>query len=98
MNMQAMLKQAKQLQNDMLKAQKEIDAKTFTGKSSFVTVEMSGTKELLKVKIDMESIDKDEIELVEDMIQVAVNDVLSKIEKETTEKLGKFTQGMPGLF
>lgn len=98
MNMQAMLKQAQQLQKDMLKEQDAINAKTFTGVSSFVKVEMTGKKEVTKVNIDMDELGKDEIEMLEDMIQVAVNDAISQIDKETADKLGKYTQGMPGLF
>ena len=98
MNMQAMMKQAQKLQKEMMKSKDEIDNKVFEGKSSFVTVKMKGTKELVSVKIDTESVDKDEIELLEDMIQVAVNDASYKVDQETEEKMGKYTKGMPGLF
>lgn len=98
MNMQAMMKQAQKLQRDMMKSKEEIDSKIFEGKSSFVTVEMKGTKEIVSIKIDAETIEKDEIEMLEDMIQVAVNEANKKIDKETEEKMGKYTKGMPGLF
>lgn len=98
MNIQAMMKQAQKLQKDMMKAKEEIDESTFTGTSSFVSVEMKGTKEITKVSIDAESLDKDEIEMLEDMILVAVNDASKKVDKETETKMGKYTQGMPGLF
>ena len=98
MNIQAMMKQAQKMQKDMLKSKEEIDNTTFEGKASFVSVEMKGTKELTKVKIEAESIDKDEIEMLEDMILVAVNEASKKVDKTTEEKMGKFTSGMPGLF
>ena len=98
MNLQAMMKQAKKLQKDMMDAKEEIDNSTFTGSSSFVTVEMKGTKEITKVKIDAESLDKEEIEMLEDMILVATNEASKKVDKETESKLGKYTQGMPGMF
>ena len=98
MNIQAMMKQAQKLQKDMMKQKEEIDNMTFIGKSSFVTVEMNGTKEILKVKIDSENLEKDDIEIVEDMIMVATNDAMKQVDKVTEEKLGKYTQGMPGLF
>lgn len=98
MNMQAMLKQAQKLQNDMLKTQEEINNKTFIGKSSNVTVEFNGKREMLDCKIDMEAIDKDEIELLQDMLIVAVNDAMNQINKETESKMGAYTKGMPGLF
>lgn len=98
MNMQAMLKQAQKLQKDMLKAKEEIDNTEFEGKSSLVTVTMKGTKEITSVKIDAESIESDEIEMLEDMIQVAVNSASKKVDQVTDQKMGKYTQGMPGLF
>ena len=98
MNMQAMLKQAQKLQKKMLDEQKEIENKEFTGKSSIVTVVAKGNKEIVKVSIDSEEISQDEIEMLEDMIMVAVNDCLKQIDDETQEKLGKYTKGMPGLF
>ena len=82
----------------MMKAKEEIDYTVFTGKSSFVTVEVKGTKEVQKVKIDAEQIDKDDIEMLEDMIQVAINDANKQIDEETERKMGKYTKGMPGLF
>ncbi len=98
MNMQAMLKQAQKLQKDMLKTQDEINSKEFIGKSSIVTVKMNGKKELLDVKIDMDKLENDDIELLQDMITVAFNDAMKQIDKETEEKMGVYTKGMPGLF
>lgn len=98
MNIQAMMKQAQKMQKDMMNAKDEIDNMTFEGKSSLVTVEMKGTKELTKVKIDAEAIESDEIEMLEDMIVVAVNEASKKIDQTTEEKMGKYTKGMPGLF
>ena len=74
------------------------DSEIFEGKSSIVTVKVKGTKEIIEVKIDSEKIESDEIEMLQDMIVVAINDAMSKIDKETENKMGKFTQGMPGLF
>lgn len=98
MNMQAMLKQAQKLQKDMLKEQDKINNMEFEGKSSIVTVKLNGKKEILEVKIDAESLDKDEIDMLQDMITVAINDAMKKIDKETESKMGAFTKGMPGLF
>lgn len=98
MNIQAMMKQAQKMQKDMMGAKEEIDNTIFEGKASLVTVEMKGTKELTKVKIDAEAIESDEIEMLEDMILVAVNEASKKVDQTTEEKMGKYTQGMPGLF
>ena len=97
MNMQAMLRQAQQMQKEMLKAKEETDNAEFTGESSFVKVTLKGDKTVKQVKIDAESLDKDDIEVLEDMIVVAVNDANKKIDAETQKKMGKFGN-IPGLF
>lgn len=98
MNMQAMLKQAQKLQKDMMETQEKINETEFTGKSSIVTVKMNGKKELLDIKIDIEKIEEDDVELLQDMITVAFNDAMKQIDKETESKMGAYTKGMPGLF
>jgi len=98
MNMQAMMKQAQKLQRDMMETQKQIDEMVFEGKSSLVTVTMNGQKELLSVNIEAESLDKEDIEMLQDMIVIAINDAFKKVDKMTESKLGKFTNAMPGMF
>lgn len=98
MNIQAMMKQAQKLQKDMMNAKAEIDKTEFESTSSFVKVKANGKREILEVKITAETLEKEDLEMLEDMVLVAVNDVMKQIEKETENKLGKYTQGMPGLF
>lgn len=98
MNMQAMLKQAQALQKDMLKTKEEIDKSEFVGESSLVKVTLKGDKSVVKVEIDSSSsLDKDDIEVLEDMIVVAMNDAIGKIDKLTESKMSKFGN-IPGLF
>lgn len=98
MNIQAMMKQAQALQKDMLKVKKEIDEKEFTGESSLVKITLFGTKKVKSVKIDnSSSLDTDDIEMLEDMIVVAFNEAIKKIDDETEKKMGKFAN-IPGLF
>ena len=98
MNIQAMMKQAQKLQKEMLSAKEEINNTIFEGKSSFVTVKVKGTKKIESIKIDSDSIEKEDIEMLEDMLIVAINDAMKQIDDITEKKLGKFTQGMSGLF
>lgn len=98
MNMQAMLKQAQKLQKEMMDAQEQINNMEFVGKSSLVNVKVNGKKEIIDIKIEAEEIDKDDIEMIQDMIVVAINDAFKQVDKETEEKMGKYTKGMPGLF
>ena len=96
MNLQAMMKQAQQLQKKMLDEKKAIDEKVFEGKSSLVTVTMTGDKKAKSIDFPEEAVE--DIEMLQDMIILAFNDAISKIDKETEDKMGKYTQGMPGLF
>lgn len=99
MNMQAMIRQAQNLQKDMLKTKGEIDKMEFTSTSSFVTVKVNGKKEIISVKINVDSeFDVSDIDILEEMIQVAVNDALKQVDKETEKKMGKYSSMMPGLF
>ncbi|MCI8445708.1 MAG: YbaB/EbfC family nucleoid-associated protein [Bacilli bacterium] len=98
MNIQAMMKQAQKLQKDMMAEKEKIDQQIFIGKSSIVEVKMNGKKEVLDVIISTESLEQDEIEMLQDMIMIAMNDAMKQIDQETEKKMGKYTQGMPGLF
>ena len=98
MNMQAIMRQAQKMQSDITKAKEEINNTLYEATSSIVTVKMKGDRTLVDVKIDSGSIDPDDIEMLQDMILVAINEVNKKIDKDTETKLGKYTQGMPGLF
>ena len=98
MNMQAMLKQAQKMQKDMQKTQDEINNTEFTGKSELVLVKMMGDRNVKKIKITADELEKDDIEVLEDMILIAVNDALKQIDKVTEEKMGAYTKGIPGLF
>ena len=98
MNMQAMLKQAQKMQKDMQKTQDEINNTEFTGKSELVLVKMMGDRNVKEIKITADELEKDDIEVLEDMILIAVNDALKQIDKITEEKMGAYTKGMPGLF
>ena len=97
MNMQSLMLQAKKMQKDMEKAQKELEEKEYTGKSQLVTAVMSGSNKLLSVKFEMEEINSDDKELLEDMVVVAINDAIGKMEKDKEEKFGKYGQMFNGL-
>ena len=91
MNIQAMMKQAQALQKNMMKEKEEIDNTEFSGTSSFVTVTLKGDKTVKSVKIDAEELSKDDIEMLEDMVVVAINNAMKEIDKVTEQKMGKYT-------
>ena len=96
MNIQALMKQAQSMQKDMMKAKEEVDAMTFVGTSSFVSVTVKGTKEVIKVTIDNDDLSSDDKEMLEDMLVIALNDAFKQVDKMTEQKMGKFTSMMPG--
>jgi nucleoid-associated protein EbfC len=99
-----MIKKLQQMQKDMVKAQKELEASIFYGTAggNAVTVEFNGAKEMQRVKINQEAFDlPEDYDMLEDTIISAVNDCMKKIDEETQSTMGQFTQGlggMPGLF
>jgi len=97
MNIQTLMKQAQSLQKDMMKAKEEIDNTLFTGSNSFVTVKVNGKKKVLDIKIDTDSVDKDDIEMLQDILMVALNNAFSEVDKVTEQKMSKYAN-IPGLF
>ena len=97
MNMQSLMAQAKRLQNDMERITKEINEKTFIGENSAIKAEILGSNEVKRIEILNDEVLSDK-ELLEDMLLLAVNDGLNKIKAEKDERLGKYTNGLGGLF
>ena len=52
----------------------------------------------VRINIDSEGFDKEDMEMLSDMIMIAVNDAMKQVDREVEDKMGKYTQGMPGLF
>lgn len=98
MNIQAMMKQAQALQKDMMKVKDEVDNTEFVGESSLVKVTVKGTKEVVNVEINAETgLDNDDLEMLQDMIMIAVNEANKKVDETLEKKMGKFGN-IPGLF
>lgn len=91
MNMQMLMKQAQKMQKDLENTQKELENTKYEGSSSLVKVVVNGNKDLLSVKIvSDEDIKADELELLEDMLLVAINDAFKKADSDKQKKLGKY--------
>ena len=98
-NMQGMMKQMQKMQKDMAKAQEDLNAKEFVGTSNgdLVTVTLTGEKKMKDISIKPEAVDPEDIEMLQDLIILATNDALEKVEVETQATMGKYTKGIPGL-
>lgn len=89
--MQMLMKQAQKMQKDLENTQKELENTKYEGSSSLVKVVVNGNKDLLSVKIvSDEDIKADELELLEDMLLVAINDAFKKADSDKQKKLGKY--------
>ncbi len=97
MNMQAMLKQAQNMQKEMVKIKEEIDKTTFEGESSFVSVTVNGKKEIVDVVINADEVEKDDLDMLSDLFVVATNNAMKKVDDYTEKKMAKFGN-IPGLF
>ena len=95
------MKQAQKMQENMQKAQEELQNMEVTGESGagMVKVTMTGKHDLKKVNIDP-SLLEDDKDLLEDLIAAAVNDANRKVESATQEKMSSMTGGLnlpPGM-
>lgn len=99
MNMQKLMMEAQKMQAKLQKEQAELESCTYEGTSSLVKVVINGKKEVISVKINNndDNIDKEDIEMLEDMIMLAMNDAVKKAEADKEKRLGKYGQGLTGL-
>jgi len=101
-NMNNMIKQAQKMQQDMLRMQEEMEQSEFeaTSGGGAVTVKMSGKKELTAISIKPEAVDPDDVEMLEDLILTAVNEVIKKVDSASANKMSSITGGLniPGMF
>jgi|SRR5690625_2052522 len=102
-NMGNMMRQMQKMQKKMVKAQEELHEMTFEASvgGGIVTATANGKKEIIDINISEEVIDPDEVEMLQDLVIAAVNDVLNQVDQKTEETMGQFTKGMNlpgGLF
>lgn len=101
-NMNQLMKQAKKMQEDLMKAQEALGEQVVEGTSGggAVKVEMNGHKEVTSVIISKDVVSPDDVEMLQDLVLAAVQDAMSKVNQLTESTMGKYTKGMniPGLF
>ena len=103
-NMANLMKQAQKMQRQMEEQAKEMETKEFTATAGggAVEVTVSGSKKLLKVKLDEAVVDPDDIEMLEDLIIAATNEALRQVDEVNSSAMNKLTGGlgggMPGMF
>lgn len=96
-----MMKQAQQLQSKMMKLQEELAERTVESSSGggMVKVTANGRQQILSIQIEKEVVDPDEVEMLQDLVQAAINDALAKAQEMVSSEMGKLTGGLniPGL-
>ena len=102
MDMNQMMQQAQQMQLELARAQEEIQSMTYTATAGGGMVEATavGSGSIKSLKIDPEAVDPEDVEMLEDMVLVAVNEALRGVAEAGERRLASVTGGMsiPGLF
>ena len=98
-NMNNLMKQAQRMQRQMEETNKELEAKEYTASAGggAVTVTVSGKKEVVSVKLALEVVDPDDIEMLEDLIMAATNEAFRQMEESNAQAMAKLTGGLSGL-
>ena len=104
-NMQAMLKQAQKMQEDMATLQEDLDNREYDIKAGggVVSIKINGKLEVSNIEIDPEIVDPDDVETLQDILVAGVNEAIKKVNTTNNEEMGKITGslnmgGFPGLF
>lgn len=95
-NMQAMLKQAQKMQEDMASAQADLEQREYsaTAGGGMVKAIVDGTHLLRSIELQPEAVDPEDTEMLADLIVAAVNEAVRKAQADSEETLGKITGGM----
>lgn len=96
MNMQQMVKQAKEMQKKMMAEHEELAKQQVVGQApdGMVTATFTGDNKLVNLEIKPEAVDPDDIDMLSDLVLAAVNDGMKKVNDATQSTLGKYTRGL----
>ena len=101
-NMNAMLKQAQKMQEDMANLQADLEEREFKGSAGggMVEVTVTGKHEIVSLKINPDAVDPEDVEMLEDFVTLAVNEAIGNAVKTQEEEMGALTSGLnlPGMF
>ena len=101
-NMNAMIRQAQKMQEDMEALQEDLDSREYdiSAGGGVVGIKINGKKEVLSIDIKPEIVDPDDIETLSDILVAAVNEAIKRVEDTNSAEMSKITgsAGIPGLF
>ena len=102
MNQAALMKQAQKMQQDMLRMQQEMEAKTYTAAAGggMVKATVNGKHEVVDLVINPEAVDPDDVEMLQDMVIAAVNEAIRTADTDSANNMSRLTGGLNlgGLF
>ena len=102
MDINALMRQAQSMQKQMAKKQKEVEDKEFVVSSNggAIVITIKGDKKILNIEVDSDLIDPDNKEMFQEMLVIAMNEAISKVESEMASAMNGATGGMniPGMF
>ena len=100
-NMNEMLKRAQQMQNDMANLQEDLDNREYTATSGggMIEVTIDGKHNIKLLKINPDAVDADDVEMLEDLITVAVNEAVKNATETSEREMSAITAGLniPGM-
>lgn len=98
-DIQKMLKSAKEMQDKLQKELAELRMEGTSG-GGMVAVTLDGQKNLISIKLDPEVVNKDDVDMLQDLIMAAFNDAAAKVDEHLAQKLGSLGAGLkiPGMF
>ncbi len=101
-NMQAMIRQAQKMQEDVAAKQEELNAREYdiSAGGGVVNVKINGKREILAIDLKPEIVDPDDIETLSDILVAAVNEAIKRVDDTNNQELNKITgpMNLPGLF
>jgi nucleoid-associated protein EbfC len=97
-NLNQMMRQVQQMQAEMMKAQEQLKNEVVEASAGggMVTVKISGDLELKELRIDPEAVDPDDVDMLQDMVQAAVNEAIRSAQELAASKMGAATGGLAG--
>ena len=102
MNQAAMMRQVQKMQQEAMRMQEEMENKTYTAAAGggVVTATVNGKHEIVGLVIKPESVDPDDVEMLQDMVIAAVNEAMRAADADAASNMSRLTGGMNlgGLF
>jgi nucleoid-associated protein EbfC len=97
-NLNEMMKQVQKMQADMAKAQEELKNEVVEASAGggMVTVKISGELELKELRIDPEAVDPEDVDMLQDMVQAAVNEAIRSAQELAASKMNAAAGGLAG--